>query len=60
MQKTKKEFKEYLNKKYGFIARDKSWHGNCGAKLRLYGDYIYSSDKCYFDVLYIEWLKDIS
>ncbi len=59
MKKTKKEFKEYLNNKYGFVESNTLWHKNAKAKSRLYGDYLYDSDREYFNMHYIEWLEDI-
>ena len=53
--KTKKEFREFLNCKYG-MSVDK--RGSLrGAKVRMYGDWLYSADKEVFDMTYLQWLK---
>ena len=57
MRKTKKEFREYLNSKYGYKETNTAWSKRAKARKRLYGDYIYSCDKEYFNVQYIQWIK---
>lgn len=54
MKRTKKEFKEWLNKKYGFTGNT-VWNKKAKPSKRLFGDYLYSSDKGYFDMWYNEW-----
>jgi len=56
MKKTKKQFKEYLNKKYGFCSNT-NYSSHAKPLKRLYGDYLYSSDKVYFDVHFQLWLN---
>jgi len=57
MDKTKKQFKVYLNKKYGFIKSNTGFNKIAKAHKRLYGDFLYDSDKEYFNVHYQLWLN---
>ncbi len=59
-KKTKKAFKEFLNKKYPFNKNDtgKGKNGRYKSTKRAYGDYLYSADKEMFDIDYEEWLKN--
>ena len=59
MKRTKKEFKEYLNKNYPFNPDDtgKGEKGRYRATKRGYGDYLYSADKEMFDHDYQKWLN---
>jgi len=55
--KTKKEFILYLNSKYGFQSVNTAWSKHAKATKRLYGDYIYHSDREYFNVQFIRWIN---
>jgi hypothetical protein len=57
MKKTKKQYKELLNQKYGFVESNTHWSKKAKARDRLYGDYVYNSDREYFDVHYQIWLE---
>ena len=56
MKKTKKQYKELLNKKYGFQIENTGWSKRAKAKKRLYGNYLYDSDIEYFNVHYQLWI----
>ena len=54
-KKTKKQFREYLNKQF---ANDSKWkHNRFHQRTRQYGDYLYFQDKVMFNVNYSEWLE---
>ncbi len=59
MFKTKKAFREYLNKQDLESRNPKNWkHNRYHQRTRLYGDYLYNQDRVMFDVNYNEWLKE--
>ena len=59
MKKTKKVFRELLNRQDTESKNPISWKNNqYGQRKRLYGDYLYAQDRIKFDVNYEEWLKE--
>ena len=56
MDKTRKEFKEFLNKE---DQGHKHKNGRFGQRKRLYGDYLWSQDRDQFEVDYQEHLEAI-
>lgn len=52
---TKSAFISYLNEKYGY-SMDKRGVLR-GASKRLYGDWLYSADREYFNLAYKSWLE---
>jgi hypothetical protein len=60
MKRTKKAFREELNRLFPFNPDQNNRHGNGNyyQTKRPYGDYLYSQDKVMFDLEYERWLKD--
>ena len=56
-KRTKKEFREYLNKLYGCDQTGKGENKRYKPNKRGYGDYLYSQDRIMFDIAYQEWLE---
>lgn len=59
-KKTKKQFREYLNKEHPFNKDDpgKGKNGKYKSTKRAYGDYLYSADIEMFNAIYEEWLQN--
>lgn len=58
IKKSKKAFREYLNKEFSMAKGFKWKHNQFHQRTREYGDYLYNQDRVMFNVNYEEWLKD--
>ncbi len=56
MKKTKKEFREYLNREYPAEVERYNVKEQYGSRTRAYGDYLYNQDRIKFNINYQEWL----
>lgn len=57
MKITKKQFRQYLNNKYG-VDTQKWGNGNYAARKRAYGDYLYNQDREMFNIEYAKFMNN--